>query len=156
MSQFKNIVLVTIVSPEVLFLSAMLGTLYLNPPWLGSIGLTITSNKEVWKFLPSLTLGLAAVAYTYSSKLRAPLNSSNKILYDWGLYPLLVGRVMVSLAFSTLCGISALSLWIFGDDMQPALIAIVFLSATLISGITALTMMLAHQKLREMLEKYQS
>jgi len=155
MKRIKNIFFVVFVSPELLVFLSIGAVGHFYPAILESVGAKIKADSEVWKYLPTLTLAFAAMTFRLSSKLRAPLdNSSNKALYEWTYYPLLVDRVMVSLLFSVVCGISALALWIYGDTLSPLQIGAIFLGSTIAVSATALTMLLAHQTLREILERY--
>jgi hypothetical protein len=113
------------------------------------------ADDEVWKHLPTLTLLFSGLAFKFSSKLRAPLeNQSNKALYEWPHYKLLKDRVLVSLIFASVSGIVGLGLWVLGGPAEPKIVGVTFLAATVTAAITALTMLLAHQKLRELLETY--
>lgn len=155
MKRIKNIFLAVVVSPELVVLLFVVGGFVLYPEFLDELGLKIQSDSEVWKFLPTLTLLFSGAAFGLSSKLRAPLeNASNKSLYEWPLYPLLVDRVMISLWIAVACGAIGLMLWIFGQSLTGAMVGGVFLAATSVSATTALTMLLAHQKLRELIDRY--
>ena len=155
MSRTKNIFLVFFISPELLVFLSVLALSEHCPMLFEVIGEKIKADSEVWKFAPTLTLGFSAMAFRYSSKLRAPLeNTSNKDLYEWPLYPLLVDRVWVSLLFSVICGLAALTLWIFGDAFSMLQIGAIFLCATVASATTAMSMLFAHQKLKELLDMF--
>lgn len=155
MSKLKNIFLATFVSPEVLVGLAVVLLYVFVPEFLAELGSKLQSDSEIWKYAPTLTLLFSGAAFRYSSKIRAPMdNSPNTALYEWPLYPLLVARVMVSLWFAVLCGVAGIALWIFGKSMSYKMVGGVFLSATGISATTAFTMLLAHQKLRELLERF--
>ncbi|MCP4988060.1 MAG: hypothetical protein GY928_19010 [Colwellia sp.] len=148
MKRFKNLVTVMFISPEFLVLIVIFGIYQFYPPFLKSIGTKIQADAEVWRYLPTLTFVMASLAFTFSSKLRAPLvNKSNKILYDWPLYQLFVDRVIVSLLFAIVCAITALVLWVYGASMGSVQVGAVFLGSTISVSTTAITMLLAHQKL---------
>lgn len=101
-----------------------------------------------------MTLSFSGVSFTFSSKVRAPLeNFSNKLLYEWPHYQFLVDRVIISLGIAVICGIAGLMLWIVGQTLTGTLVGSVFVTATCISAINSLTMMLAHQKLREFIDR---
>lgn len=157
MERIKYFLLALFISPElIILLLAALGLIYF-PEVMNDLGKKLQSDSEVWKYLPTLTLFLSGAAFSLSSKIRAPLeNSSNKILYEWPLYPLLVDRVMISLVLSGLCGVISLSLWIFGQSMSPEAVGTVFIAATGVSASIAFLMLLAHQKLRELIDRYGS
>lgn len=157
MNRLKNVLFALFIAPELVVL--LLGALCFTycPELLEALGKKLRSDSEVWKYLPTLTLLFSGVAFGLSSKIRAPLeNGSNKPLYEWPLYPLLVGRVMVSLWFAVVSGAIGLGLWVFGQSLSGEIVGGVFLVATGMSATTALTMLLAHQKLRELIDRYGS
>lgn len=155
MTRFKNLILAFFISPELVAILAVLALMKFCPAQYASLGKTIRSDDEVWKYLPALTLAFSTTAINYSSKLRAPLeNFSNKRLYEWPLYNLFVDRVYVGIFYGVLSGTASLALWFIGKSLDDATVGAIFLASTISSGTTALTMMLAHQKLRELIEKY--
>jgi hypothetical protein len=155
MKRFKNLITILFISPEFLVTIIIYAIYNFYPAFLESIGTKIQADAEVWKYLPTLTFFMASLAFTFSSKLRAPLvNKSNKILYDWPLYQLFVDRVIVSLLFAVVCAITALLLWVYGASMSPVQIGAIFLGSTIAVSTTTITMLLAHQKLIEILEKH--
>lgn len=155
MIRVRNFFAALFISPEFVFCLALLAGFMYFPELFEALGLKMKADDEVWKYLPTLTLLFSGLGFKYSSKLRAPLeNKSNKALYEWPLYPLIVDRVIVSLLFSVLCGIIGIGLWVVGGSVQPKMVGLVFLAATATAAITALTMLLAHQKLRELLETH--
>lgn len=152
MNRIRNLIIALFVSPEFIALLCALAFVTLAPAKASSIGEAIRSDDEIWKYLPALTLIFAGAAINYSFKLRAPLESpSNKALYQWPLYQLLVDRVYISLFYGISSGAASIALWFSGRQLDPSYVTLVFLTATSISGITALTMLLALQKLKEIL-----
>jgi hypothetical protein len=155
MMRLKNLLSVLLISPEILIVIAVFVLLSFFPEKFQSLGESIRSDAEIWKYLPGLTIVFASTAFNYSSKIRAPLEgTSNKSLYEWPHYDLLVHRVYVSLLFAVLAGVVGLWLWFFGQSLTASTVGAVFLASTLASGTTALTMLLAHQKLRELVDRH--
>lgn len=155
MKQVKNTFFALFISPEAVVAFLVLLWFFLNPTSLESLGAHLKSDTDVWKYLPSLILIFAGTAFRFSFKIRAPLDSSfNRILYEWPLYPLLVARVMVGLIFAACSGALGLATWIFGRHLDDLTVGVMFLLAAGVSATTALTMMLAYQKLRELIERY--
>ncbi len=153
MNRLKNFLIAALVSPEVAIGLAVAVFAISAPRTAAALGDAIRSDAEVWKYLPALTLLFSGAAINSSFKLRAPLESFfNKILYHWPGYQLLVDRVYIGLFYGISSAAASLALWIVGQKINPILTASVFLAATLISGATALSMLLAQQKLRELLE----
>lgn len=144
-----------LISPEVVVVLIVLVCLQFFPAPFMELGKSIRSDAEIWKYLPGLIFIFSTTAFNFSSKLRAPLeNFSNKSLYEWPLYHLLVDRVYVSLLYAIAAGFAGLWLWFFGQSLTEPIVGAVFLASVGSSGTTALTMLLAHQKLRELIEKY--
>jgi hypothetical protein len=155
MMRLKNLVLGTFISPEMLIVLVVFSLSSYFPLEFQRLGENIRSDVEIWKYLPGLTIVLSTAAFNYSSKIRAPLEStSNKRLYEWPHYALLVDRVYISLFFAIVAGTLGLWLWFFGKSLLASTVGFVFLASTLASGTTALTMLLAHQKLRELIETH--
>jgi hypothetical protein len=144
------------ISPEIILGLLILAGFVYFPAYFHFLGEKIQSQSEVWKYLPTATIGLSIYSFKQSSNLRAPLkNSSNKTLYKWPSYQLLVDRVYVSMLFSITYAIAGLSIWVLGESVAYALTSLLFVASTMLAGTTALTMLLAHQKLVELLETHQ-
>ena len=155
MKQIKNTLVSLFISPELVVAFLVFLWFSLNPNSLESFGAHLKSDKDVWKYLPSLVLIFVGTAFRFSFKIRAPLDSSfNRMLYEWPLYPFLVARVMVGLIFSTCSGALGLATWIFGQYLDDLVVGAMFFLSAGVSATTALTMMLAYQKLREIIERY--
>lgn len=153
MRRIKNFFFTVLVSPETLFFAAIVASHYFWPTLYSELGNKIKKDAEIWKYLPTISFGFTAIAYTFSSKIRAPLeNFSNKLLYGWGDYDLLVDRVYAGLFVSTLSSIAALTVWVFGEEFSLSIIGALTAGAILVSGAVALTMLFAHQRLRELIE----
>jgi hypothetical protein len=105
MKRINNFLFCLFFSPElVVLLLVAVGFVYI-PESITALGNKLKSDSEVWKYMPTLTLLFSGTAIGLSSKIRAPMeNSSNKLLYEWSLYPLLVDRVLVSRLFVVLNG----------------------------------------------------
>lgn len=153
MRRVMNLAAALIVSPELIVVLVVVAFLLLTPAIMADLGVAIRADAEVWKYLPALTLIFSGSAIGSSFKIRAPLeNFSNKALYQWPGYQLLVDRVYVGLFYGICSAGASLALWIVGQRLSPELAASIFLAATLVSAVTALTMVLAQQKLRELLD----
>lgn len=155
MTRFKFFISALFIAPElVVILLATALPIYL-PDFFTTLGKNIRSDPEIWKFVPTFTLTFAAVAFTISAKVRAPLDSfSNKILYEWPHYQFLVDRVYISLFYSVVAGVAGLYLWFFGNILSEKQVGALFLGSTGSAAITALLMFLVPQKLREYIERF--
>lgn len=156
MIRLKNTLAALFISPEFLILTSCIAGFYYFEPTFGYIGESMRRDAEVWKYLPALPIAFSTAAIGFSSKIRAPLeNFSNKTLYEWDLYHLLVDRIYISFFYAIFATGTAISLWFFGQSLDASIIGISYTFAVLSSGATALTMLMAQQKLRELVEKYQ-
>ena len=145
----------TIISPEFLIISIVLGVYFLYPQLMGAVGEKIKLENELWKYLFSLPFIFTAISIRQSSKIRAPLeNSSNKVLYEWEFYNRIIDRVYIGIIYSILSSICVVSVLIFQGEINNKIVGSIFIAGTCVSGIVALTMFFAPQKLRELLEKY--
>jgi hypothetical protein len=144
-----------VLSPEVLVLALVVGLAWWWPDGFALVGRKIEADSEVWKYLPTLTIGLGIYSFNLSSKIRAPLqDDANKYLYEWPMYHFLVDRVYLAMGYSTCAVFGSLALWIFGKGLPGTVVGIVFISSTAVASVTSLTMLLAKQKLTEILVRY--
>jgi hypothetical protein len=142
------------VSPEFLVASLIYAAYLMNFGIFAVLGHQIKADGDVWKYLPTLTIALAAYSFSLSSKLRAPLQGkANRDLYQWPMYQYLVDRVYISMMYSIASVLGSLGLWVFGKISSDGLVGLIFLCATSISAATALLMLLAHQKIIEILTR---
>lgn len=157
MIRLRNFLATFFISPEFFILIGCLFGIYYFEPKITAIGESIRKDPEVWKYLPVLPIAFSTAAISFSSKIRAPLeNFSNKVLYEWQFYQLLVDRVYVSFFYAIFAAATAVALWFFGQALKDSIIGITYIYSVLSSGATALTMLMAQQKLRELIEKYQT
>lgn len=141
-----------IVSPEALVIGLSIVFLLWSPDLLSLLGKKLEADSEIWKYLPTLTMALSVYSFNLSSKLRAPLqDDANKALYEWPMYPYLVDRIYISMAYSVGAAVGSLVLWVFGKELSANIVGLVFIAATAVASATALTMLLAKQKLTEIL-----
>ena len=155
MKRILDILKLTIISPETLFLLLMYFFWKNDYSFLTLLGEKIRSNEEVWKYVPVLPFLFSGATFKFSSKLRAPLeNSSNKELYEWPGYQKVVDRVIASIIICILCCAVSLVIWIFSNEIPQAMLGMLFLSSVVISGISTLLVYLASHKIREILERY--
>ncbi|XQA62840.1 hypothetical protein ACM9XD_05670 [Xanthomonas sacchari] len=153
MNRIKNILFAFLFSPEALIAVVVIAFSYFFSSQAIALGKAIRSDAEVWKYLPGLTLIFAGAAINSSIKIRAPLeSSSNKVLYQWPMYQLLVDRVYVGIFYGVASAAISLFIWIIGKEISFIVTASLFLAATLISAVTSMTMLLAQQRIRELLE----
>ncbi|GGA24979.1 hypothetical protein [Dyella nitratireducens] len=155
MKRLLWLLLAMFVSPEFLVAVILYSLYFFLPSVLNVLGHHLKGDKEVWKYLPILPGALAAYTFNMSAKIRAPSKEElNQVLYGWPLYQLVVDRVYVGIFYSVVCFILSLLLWMLGESLGDSIIALFFLEATVVSGVSALTMHEAAQKLIEILVKH--
>ncbi len=155
MKKNYDILRMALISPELCFLLAVVLVYQLWPDVLSFAGQPFKEKGDVWKYLPTLPILFTGIVFKGGEKIRAPLdNAMNKILYEWPFYNFLRNRVLFSFFICIFCSISAISLWIFIDSLKPSIVGAIYISATGISGLTALCIILALPSLKEILCKY--
>lgn len=157
MKQAKNVLLAFLISPEIIGSLFVCFVFFLCPVLFEGLGRRLKVDPEIWKYPPALIVLFSGLSFKFSSKIRAPLDgASNRALYEWPLYPLLVARVMVGLFFAVISGAIGLWVWIYGQSFSNEIIGCLIIITIWISAATAFTMMLACQKLRELVGSYGS
>jgi hypothetical protein len=122
------------------------------PGLFSMLGKKLEADGEIWKYMPTLTIGLAVYSFNLSSKIRAPLqDDSNRVLYEWPVYKYLVDRVYISMGYCVVAALGSLVLWLIGKGLNDDLVGLIFISATAMASATAITMLLSKQKLVEIL-----
>jgi hypothetical protein len=154
MKRILDIIRFTFVSPEFVWILVGVALLYSYPLPLTIVGNKISSNDEVWKWLPTLPLLFAGIAFKLSSKVRAPFDKGNKQLYDWYHYNRITDRIYAAYILVSVSVISNVSIWMFTEVFTSSMLGFVFLASVGVSGFVALQIFLAAQKIREILEQY--
>jgi hypothetical protein len=153
MRRILNIVRCIIISPEFLFFLVLFFLHRWFFKYFAILGEKMVQDGEIWKFVPVVPFGMAVISFRLSSSLRAPLDGSNKILYDWPMFSFLVARVYVGMAFSGMFAAGALVLWVLGKEFREDVIGALFVAITGGSCLTYLTMLIGYQNIREILDK---
>lgn len=154
MKRILDIIRFTFVSPEFAWVLGGIVLLYCYPLPLTMVGDKISSNDEIWKWLPTLPLFFAGIAFRLSSKVRAPFDKGNKQLYEWYHYNRITDRIYAAYILVSASVISNVSIWMFTDVFTSSMLGLVFLISVGVSGFVALQIFLAAQKIREILERY--
>lgn len=142
-----------IISIEAIILLTLLTVLYYFPEIFELIGSQILSNKDVWKFLPTIPLIICGFSVKYAWKILMPLeNASNKVLYEWPNYWKLKYRVLFSILICGVCVISAIIMWIFSSTLSFVTVGMIFITSCIIPLAVALNQLLAAFKIRELME----
>ncbi|MBF0246668.1 MAG: hypothetical protein HQL36_01130 [Alphaproteobacteria bacterium] len=155
MKRIKNFFFAIIVSPEVVLpIIIALSIDFLSPNLTTKIGNLLNTNDDAWKYLPGLIIAISIAAFKFTFDLRQPLsNTSNKTLYSWPEYQLLVDRIYISILFIGMSCLIGVGLFIFKNQYSHDITGIFFIIGMTTSTSTFLTMALALQKLREILDR---
>jgi len=154
MKRIFDIIRFTFISPEFLWVLVGVVLLYSYPLPLAVVGDKISSNNEVWKWLPTLPILFASVAFRFSLKVRAPFDKGNKQLYEWYSYNRITDRIYAAYILVSVSVVSNLSIWMFTEVFTSPMLGFVFLASIGVSGFVALQIFLAAQKIREILEQF--
>ncbi len=154
MKRLLDIIRFTFVSPEFVLVLAGTVLLYSYPLPLSMVGDKISSSDEIWKWLPTLPLLFAGLAFRNSSKVRAPFDKGNKQLYDWYQYNRITDRLYASYILVCVSVVAVISVWLFTKEFTSTMIGYIFLCSVGVSGFVAFQIFLASQKIREILEQY--
>jgi hypothetical protein len=142
-----------IISLEAIILLILLTVFRYFPEIFESIGSQILSNKDVWKFLPTIPLIICGFSIKYAWKILTPFdNTSNRVLYEWPNYWKLKYRVLFSIFICGICVISAIIIWIFSSKLSFVMIGFIFITSCIIPLTVALNQLLAAFKIRELME----
>ena len=141
------------VSFEFLILIVIIAIALVNIDWYSRLGDEFKSNNDIWRWLPTIPLVFAIASIRMGSKILHPReNASNRVLYEWSSYWKLKFRVITSIVESCLCVVASIIIWIFTDDMSSGIVGTVYISAISVALIISLTLLLAHYKIREIME----
>lgn len=125
--------------------------LYFNE-YLQILGAQLIGNSNLWKTLYLLPIGFLMSSLKSTSGIRSPLDKNeNKILYESNVYKKITDRVIYSLFQNIVCCIGMFAVWMFPAKLSEGAHGALFLIFVGISGISALTLILTEQKLKELL-----
>lgn len=152
MKRFLDWILMTVVSPELLWVCAVFACYYFKCNWLSLFGEQLKSNTEIWKALYGLPFVLLGFTFKYTSKLLAPLEKvENKALYEWPGYTRIKDRAIFSILLCLLCCIGVIILWVVSKNIDDSLVSTLYMVSLGSSGIATLSLFFAEQKLKEIL-----
>ncbi|TNI05519.1 hypothetical protein CF135_12650 [Aeromonas veronii] len=155
MNRIIDILRFTIISPEFVVILITAAITYSYPEVFILIGGKLKSNAELWKFIPSLPVIFTGVTFQVAQKVNAPLeNMSNKKLYEWISFHKISDRIIASYLICILCCTASLTIWFFISDLSELMLGSILLSSILISGLTTFQIILAAQKIRQIIEQY--
>ncbi|EGR1117337.1 hypothetical protein D0B97_18275 [Vibrio cholerae] len=155
MNRIIDIFRFTIISPEFVVILLTAAITYGYPEVFVLIGGKLKSNAELWKFIPSLPVIFTGVTFQVAQKVHAPLeNTSNKQLYEWSSFNKITDRIMASYLICILCCVASFTIWFFMSELSELMLGSILLSSILISGLTTFQIILAAQKIRQVIEQY--
>ncbi len=155
MQRLLDIIRFSVISPEFLMLLLVFVLNYYFPFIFEFIGSKLKSNDEIWKYIPALPMLFCGFTFKFSSKITTPLeNASNKPLYEWGAFHKINDRVVASYLICILCCFAAFSIWLLVKELESNILGCILIAAISISGLTAFQIILAAQKIRQVVELY--
>ena len=155
MKRLLDILRFSIISPEFFVLLVCMILSHYYPNLFGLIGNKLKSNNDMWKFIPTLPFVFVGVTFKVAQRVHAPLeNQSNKQLYEWASFNKITDRIMASYLISIFCAGSSLIIWFFMSELSKIVLGEILLGSIVISGLTAFQMILAAQKIRQIMEQY--
>jgi hypothetical protein len=155
MTQWRNILIAIITAPELLLALAVYAFWLFQPSIVEFLGDRLKSDAENWKYLNFLPAAFLAASFKYAARIRAPSEAkTNKTLYNWPEYHLLIARVNMALVFSGLAATCLVSLWLFGKQLESSVVGAIFLAGTLVSAFVVIALSLAAPKINELLTKH--
>lgn len=145
----------TIISPEFFVILLTAAITYGYPEVFVLIGEKLKNNAELWKFIPSLPVIFTGVTFQVAKKVHAPLeNTSNKQLYEWSSFNKITDRIMASYLICILCCVASFTIWFFMSELSELMLGSILLSSILTSGLTTFQIILAAQKIRQVIEQF--
>lgn len=153
MKRLLDIIRFSVISPEFLVLLLIFLINHNAPTLFEFVGNKLKTNDEVWKFIPTLPLIFCGITFKFASKLSAPLeNTSNKALYEWAAFHKISDRIMASYLICILSCIFAFSIWLLVNELGASTLGCILLGSISISGLTTFLIILAAQKIRQVIE----
>ncbi len=145
----------TLISPEIVWAGFILiGYLYFNE-YFDFLGKQLKGNSDLWKILYALPFVFFISTVKSTGNLRSPLDKEeNKALYEWPMYTKLTDRVIYSLVLGVICCIGIILTWVFSSKLSEAGLGAFYMAFLGVAGISAFILILAVQKLKEILTKY--
>lgn len=126
MKKLFDILRMIFISFEFLFFLCLIAIDRLIPNLLVELGNDVSKNQEALKLATTVIISICGGSYWIAWKLTAPLQGSNRILYDWPDYWRLSYRRGLSFIYTTIMGIVALKLWISATTLSPQMIGFLF------------------------------
>lgn len=145
---------ITFISPEFLYLLLLLVVYIYWTQILKNIGILFKTENDIRKYFPIIPIGLSTWSIKLSYKILQPLNnSSNRSLYDWPEYWKLKYRVIFSLCIAFSCTLGSVLGWFFSHKFGSEIIGFWFLLTVGISVIVFFNLLLASFKIKEIMEE---
>jgi hypothetical protein len=115
------------------------------------IGERIRDNVNLWNFTPTLPFIFTAAIFRYSNRILSPVEKYNKILYKWPHYGFLKNRVYISYFYGIMSCLASIFVLILKDYNNLFFIGALISNSILVSGVTAITNLIAAQKIKEIM-----
>lgn len=153
MIRLLEIIRIYLISIEALIVILIIVSAHYFPSIFILIGSKIKSSSEVWKFMPSIPLGMTVISIRLAWKILAPLgNSKTNILYQWEFYWKLKYRVIASIIICGITAIASIMIWILSSYLSDLTIGSIFISSLAVSVTVVFTQLLAAFRMREYMD----
>jgi len=123
------------------------------PAWLETIGNKLLSNEKLWEYVPLIPSGILAFVVYLSFQLHAPVEETNRELYDWESFWTLKSRILVSMTWALAAAAAGIVTMVFSTNIQPATLGQLLITALLVSITVAATDIMAFFILKEVMTK---
>ena len=151
--RITEIIRIIVVSPETVIILAIFAASRYGVKIFESVGQHIIANDKLWEFIPAIPIGLLTFSVYLAFQVQAPVESSNRELYDWDLYWALKYRIIAAIAWAGLSASCSVTIWIFSRDLSPVVLGLLFYSSVGVSVTVAVTEILALFSLKEIMTK---
>lgn len=144
---------IIIISPEIIIIMAIYAGSIYWPQAYDFMGKNLESHDKLLPFIPVIPLGLLAFSVDLAFKIQAPINSTNRELYDWDSYWMLKCRIIVSIMWSGFTALCSLVILFASSILTPLAICILFFISIGVGISVAMTGISALFSLKEIMTK---
>lgn len=143
-----------IVSPELLAICIFYALWSADLEFLSDFGLKLKEKDEVIKAALAFSGGAVLYVLQKMSSIRSPLESSNKVLYEWPGYEFLKVTLNVALLYVALSFSAYGYLYFYPDEFSSASYGAIFVAAGCVTAISAVSVWYACMDVKELLDRF--
>lgn len=148
-----ELIRVVVVSPEMAIVMIGVAVRTFFPLWLDIIGNKLLTNEKLWEYVPLIPSGVLAFVVYLSFQMHAPVEETNRELYDWKLFWTLKSRILVSLTWALAAAAAGVVTMVFSSELQVTTLGQLLITALLVSITVAATDIMAFFILKEIMTK---